>query len=115
MTPIPESSPMVENKTGDAVSAMCQELSAGLSLLSNFTDPFSTSPENSSPTQNSYTTTVATSYTNVASTEITSQPIMPPISQGMNLVLVSIEVIIFTFHRLQSLQLAANFPYVIFE
>ncbi|KAK8380163.1 hypothetical protein O3P69_016656 [Scylla paramamosain] len=41
VTPIPESSPVVENKQGDAVSAMCQELSAGLSLLSNFTDPFS--------------------------------------------------------------------------
>ncbi|XP_064104419.1 protein numb-like isoform X3 [Macrobrachium nipponense] len=83
VTPIPEISPMVENKAGDAVSAMCQELSAGLSLLSNFSDPFANSPESGSPTQNSYTTTVATSYTNVASTEITSQQVIAPISQGV--------------------------------
>ncbi|XP_068208940.1 protein numb-like [Palaemon carinicauda] len=83
VTPIPEISPMVENKTGDAVSAMCQELSAGLSLLSNFSDPFAASPENSSPIPNSFTTAVATSYTNVASTEVTSHQVIQPISQGV--------------------------------
>ncbi|KAK4310146.1 hypothetical protein Pmani_018260 [Petrolisthes manimaculis] len=70
MTPIPESSPVVENKTGDAVSAMCQELSAGLSLLSNFTDPFS-SPENTSPAHTSHPSAAAAAaaaaYTNPAS------------------------------------------------
>lgn len=84
VTPIPETSPMVENKTGDAVSAMCQELSAGLSLLSNFSDPFANSPEGSnSPIHNSYVTPVATSYTNVASTEVTSHPMMPPVTEGV--------------------------------
>ncbi|XP_042232674.1 protein numb-like isoform X2 [Homarus americanus] len=84
MTPIPESSPIVENKPGDAVSAMCQELSAGLSLLSNFSDPFS-SPENTSPAHNSFTTatTTVTSYTNVASTVVQSHHGIPTTSQGV--------------------------------
>lgn len=38
VTPIPESSPMVERS--NAVSAMCQQLSQGLSLLSSTDDPF---------------------------------------------------------------------------
>nr|CAG4638600.1 EOG090X09VR [Cyclestheria hislopi] len=38
VTPIPESSPMIERS--DAVSAMCQQLSQGLSLLSSTDDPF---------------------------------------------------------------------------
>ena len=38
MTPIPETSPMVERS--NAVSAMCQQLSQGLSLLSSTDDPF---------------------------------------------------------------------------
>ncbi|KAG7163140.1 numb-like [Homarus americanus] len=84
VTPIPESSPIVENKPGDAVSAMCQELSAGLSLLSNFSDPFS-SPENTSPAHNSFTTatTTVTSYTNVASTVVQSHHGIPTTSQGV--------------------------------
>ncbi|XP_050715201.1 protein numb-like isoform X4 [Eriocheir sinensis] len=88
MTPIPESSPVVENKQGDAVSAMCQELSAGLSLLSNFTDPFSspeatTSPAHSIATTTAVTTTstTLTSYTNTAGTVTASQHIIPPTSQ----------------------------------
>ncbi|XP_045616043.1 protein numb isoform X4 [Procambarus clarkii] len=82
VTPIPESSPIVENKPGDAVSAMCQELSAGLSLLSNFSDPFS-SPESTSPAHNAFTTatTTITSYTNVASTVVSNQHGIP--SQGV--------------------------------
>jgi len=40
MTPIPESSPMTERS--NAVSAMCQQLSHGLSLLSSTDDPFLT-------------------------------------------------------------------------
>jgi len=40
MTPIPESSPMTERS--NAVSAMCQQLSQGLSLLSSTDDPFLT-------------------------------------------------------------------------
>nr|CAG4644138.1 EOG090X09VR [Lepidurus arcticus] len=40
MAPIPESSPMVERS--DAVSAMCQQLSQGLSFLSASDDPFLT-------------------------------------------------------------------------
>ncbi|XP_045117015.1 protein numb-like isoform X2 [Portunus trituberculatus] len=83
VTPIPESSPVVENKQGDAVSAMCQELSAGLSLLSNFTDPFS-SPENTSPAHtstSSATTTTLTSYTNTGGTVTANQHIIPPNSQ----------------------------------
>lgn len=84
VTPIPESSPVVENKQGDAVSAMCQELSAGLSLLSNFTDPFS-SPESTSPAHTAATTasttTTLTSYTNTGGTVTASQHIIPPSSQ----------------------------------
>nr|CAG4641876.1 EOG090X09VR [Eurycercus lamellatus] len=38
VTPIPETSPMVERS--NAVSAMCQQLSQGLSLLSSTDDPF---------------------------------------------------------------------------
>ncbi|XP_069946664.1 protein numb [Cherax quadricarinatus] len=83
VTPIPESSPVVENKPGDAVSAMCQELSAGLSLLSNFSDPFS-SPESTSPAHNAFTTatTTVTSYTNIASTVVATQHGIPT-SQGV--------------------------------
>ncbi|KAG0710583.1 hypothetical protein GWK47_022521 [Chionoecetes opilio] len=85
LTPIPESSPVVENKQGDAVSAMCQELSAGLSLLSNFSDPFS-SPENTSPAHTmasttSSTTTTLTSYTNAGGVVTASQHIIAPTSQ----------------------------------
>lgn len=40
MTPIPETSPMTERS--NAVSAMCQQLSQGLSLLSSTDDPFLT-------------------------------------------------------------------------
>jgi len=40
VTPIPESSPMTERS--NAVSAMCQQLSQGLSLLSSTDDPFLT-------------------------------------------------------------------------
>lgn len=40
MAPIPESSPMAERSS--AVSAMCQQLSQGLSLLSSTDDPFLT-------------------------------------------------------------------------
>lgn len=90
MTPIPEISPMVETKPGDAVSAMCQELSAGLSLLSNFSDPFS-SPESSSPSHNSFTSSTAattttttsavTAFSNVTTTVATSQSVAPT-SQG---------------------------------
>ncbi|XP_037776179.1 protein numb-like isoform X2 [Penaeus monodon] len=86
MTPIPEISPMVETKPGDAVSAMCQELSAGLSLLSNFSDPFS-SPESSSPSHNSFTsssaatttttTSAVTAFSNVTTTVATSQSVAP--------------------------------------
>lgn len=85
VTPIPESSPIVENKSGDAVSAMCQELSAGLSLLSNFSDPFSSSPESSSPAHSSYTTaaTTVTSCTNVASTVVPSQHVISTTAQGV--------------------------------
>lgn len=77
---------MVETKPGDAVSAMCQELSAGLSLLSNFSDPFS-SPESSSPSHNSFTSSTAattttttsavTAFSNVTTTVATSQSVAP--------------------------------------
>ena len=40
VTPIPETSPMTERS--NAVSAMCQQLSQGLSLLSSTDDPFLT-------------------------------------------------------------------------
>nr|XP_053634633.1 LOW QUALITY PROTEIN: uncharacterized protein LOC128690088 [Cherax quadricarinatus] len=85
VTPIPESSPVVENKPGDAVSAMCQELSAGLSLLSNFSDPFS-SPESTSPAHNAFTTatTTVTSYTNIASTVVATQHGIPTSQGGMS-------------------------------
>lgn len=89
VTPIPESSPVVENKQGDAVSAMCQELSAGLSLLSNFTDPFSSPEATTSPAHSiaattavTTTSTTLTSYTNSAGTVTASQHIIPPTSQG---------------------------------
>ncbi|CAL4097399.1 unnamed protein product, partial [Meganyctiphanes norvegica] len=69
MTPIPESSPMVENKnTDDAVSAMCAELSHGLSLLSNFPDPFGTN--STSPT--ALPTAVTTTGTTTSATHITT-------------------------------------------
>ncbi|XP_042868293.1 protein numb-like isoform X3 [Penaeus japonicus] len=86
VTPIPEISPVVETKPGDAVSAMCQELSAGLSLLSNFSDPFS-SPESSSPSHNSFTsssavtttttTSAVTAFSNVTTSVATSQSVAP--------------------------------------
>ncbi|XP_076065838.1 NUMB endocytic adaptor protein isoform X3 [Oratosquilla oratoria] len=81
MTPIPETSPMVE-KTGDAVSAMCQQLSAGLSLLSNYPDPFSNTTTTTSASTTTTTTTnnstgfsaiTATSQTNITSTSTNAQ------------------------------------------
>nr|CAG4648081.1 EOG090X09VR [Moina brachiata] len=44
VTPIPESSPVVERS--NAVSAMCQQLSQGLSLLSSTDDPFLANSQN---------------------------------------------------------------------
>lgn len=43
VTPIPESSPLIERQ--DTISTMCQQLSQGLSFLSNHSDPFE--PESS--------------------------------------------------------------------
>ena len=65
MTPIPESSPVVETKT-DPVSALCQELSAGLSLLTNYPDPFA------QPITDSDFTTSSASHTNPALASPTS-------------------------------------------
>ncbi len=48
MTPIPEVSP---NEPTDSISAMCQELSKGLTILSNNDDPFLSASKVSSPPQ----------------------------------------------------------------
>lgn len=45
MSPIPESSPL-SDKGGDSVSAMCQQLSQGLSLLSSNDDFLTDLPRN---------------------------------------------------------------------
>ena len=43
MSPIPESSPVGDRQPSDTISAMCQQLARGLTLLSNTEDPFSQS------------------------------------------------------------------------
>lgn len=52
VSPIPESSPVAEKQQQDSISAMCQQVAQGLSLLSSSDDPFSPtfgSPPSSAP------------------------------------------------------------------
>lgn len=53
VAPIPETSPLTEPSSvapkTDAVSAMCQQVSAGLSLLSNFPDDIISPPAEKAP------------------------------------------------------------------
>jgi len=58
--PIPESSPA--NEPSDSISAMCQELSKGLTILSNNDDPFLSPTTVVSPTQSLNTATNSGNY-----------------------------------------------------
>jgi numb-like protein len=58
VTPIPEVSP---NEPSDSISAMCQELSKGLTILSNNDDPFLSASKVASPPQTAINNTNANS------------------------------------------------------